>query len=43
MSVATSLGLAEATDLLDWLEQRGVRPDRVEIGPDGRMDVWWRA
>jgi len=42
LSAAEGLTLAEATDLLDWLEQRGVRAERLEVGPDGRITVWWR-
>lgn len=38
---ADDLTLAEATDLLDWLEQRQMPTREVVVGPDCRVSVRW--
>jgi hypothetical protein len=38
---AENLSLAEATDLLDWLENHQIRPSRVEMDSSGRVTVCW--
>ncbi len=38
---AADLSLAEARDLLDWLEGNGLHPSEVELTPAGRMTVRW--
>jgi hypothetical protein len=38
---AADLSLAEARDLLDWLEGNGLHTLNVELTPAGRMTVRW--
>ncbi|HKB00919.1 MAG TPA: hypothetical protein VKD90_01810 [Gemmataceae bacterium] len=40
---APNLSLAEATDLLDWLENHQIRPSDVEMDSSGRLTVRWVA
>ena len=40
---AVNLSLAEATDLLDWLQNHQIRPADVEMDSAGRMTVRWVA
>jgi hypothetical protein len=39
---AEHLNIAQARDLLDWLDGQGVRADEVKLEPDGTMTVRWR-
>jgi len=41
--VADHLAIAEARDLLDWLEGQKIRPTDVVIEADGTMTVRWTA
>ena len=41
MQAAEHLTIAEARDLLDWLQGRGVRAHEVKLEPDGTMTVRW--
>ena len=38
---AGNLSLADATDLLDWLENHQIRPSDVEMDSAGRVTVRW--
>lgn len=38
---ATGLGVEEATELLDWLEGRGVSNPLIEADPLGRLTIRW--
>jgi hypothetical protein len=40
---AGNLSLADATDLLDWLENHKIRPSDVEMDTAGRLTVRWVA
>lgn len=40
-NVAENLTIAEARDLLDWLEGQGIQAHDVTLGPDGKMTVRW--
>jgi hypothetical protein len=39
--IAENLTLAEATELLDWLEGHGIRTDEVRMTEDGKMTIRW--
>ena len=39
--VAEGLTLAQATDFLDWLENRGVAASDVVFSPDGLVTIRW--
>jgi hypothetical protein len=41
--VRTDLTLAEATELLDWLEGHGIQAESVELTPAGSVTVRWRG
>jgi hypothetical protein len=41
MRSAEHLSIAEARDLLDWLQGQGIRAHEVTLEPDGRMTVRW--
>jgi len=43
MRVAEHLSIAEAGDLLDWLQGQGIRAQEVTLEPDGKMTVRWPA
>ena len=38
---APGLSLADAADLLDWLENHQIRPSKVEMDSAGRVTVRW--
>jgi hypothetical protein len=40
---AEHLSIAEARDLLDWLQGQGIRAHEVKLEPDGKMTVRWPA
>ena len=40
-NVAENLTIAEARDLLDWLEGQGIQAQDVTLGADGKMTVRW--
>jgi hypothetical protein len=39
--IAENLTLAEATELLDWLEGHGIRAEEVRLTDDGKMTIRW--
>jgi hypothetical protein len=39
--IAEDLTLAEATELLDWLEGHGIRAQEVQLDETGRMTIRW--
>jgi len=41
MQTAEHLSITEARDLLDWLQNRGIRAHEVTLEPDGKMTVRW--
>lgn len=41
MHAAEHLTIAEARDLLDWLQGHGIRAHEVTLEPDGKMTVRW--
>ncbi len=43
MRSAEHLSIAEARDLLDWLQGQGIRAHEVALEPDGKMTVRWPA
>jgi hypothetical protein len=41
INVAEHLSIADARDLLDWLQGQGIEPHEVTLEPDGKMTVRW--
>jgi hypothetical protein len=41
MQAAEHLSIAEARDLLDWLQGHGIAAHEVTLEPDGKMTVRW--
>lgn len=43
MRTAEHLSIAEARDLLDWLQGQGIRAHEVKLDADGKMTIRWPA
>ncbi|MCX7665832.1 MAG: hypothetical protein N2112_09815 [Gemmataceae bacterium] len=40
--VVTGLGVEEASELLDWLEGRGIVSPKIEADATGHLTICWR-